>query len=197
MWNLPCHKVVDLDGELHSLVCRDDVTILRADHYARDHVLGTRDVTHGYGKLGQCSSTRKNRSLTDWVAGSTLNLKTIGNRLTRAEVDEVVRARGRRCLTSLSLRQTIVVGVLGDDVRVETIAVVAATITPVVTAVVLAIVLAIVATIVLTVVLAIVVAFALAVSLAELSIGEACCKQQRHNGGETHRELVIYGLRKE
>jgi len=178
-------QVGDLHGEVNLLVFLDALfVVLGAGEDRRDHVTNGRNISHD-----------------DTVAGSLLDLETVGEGLALAEVDEVgLVSEGRGLSIFLALVESI--GLTGglNNIRVEgqvttTTAVVASVVTTVVASVVTTVVAAVVLTVVLTVVASVlavvlsVVAAVLTVVLtvvstlaAKLGIGNTGCKQHRDEG---------------
>jgi len=178
-------QVGDLHGEVNLLVFLDALfVVLGAGEDRRNHVTNGRNISHD-----------------DTVAGSLLDLETVGEGLALAEVDEVgLVSEGRGLSIFLALVESI--GLTGglNNIRVEgqvttTTAVVASVVTTVVASVVTTVVAAVVLTVVLTVVASVlavvlsVVAAVLTVVLtvvstlaAKLGIGNTGCKQHRDEG---------------
>jgi len=170
-------QVGDLHGEVNLLVFLDALfVVLGAGEDRRDHVTNGRNISHD-----------------DTVAGSLLDLETVGEGLALAEVDEVgLVSEGRGLSIFLALVESI--GLTGglNNIRVEgqvttTTAVVASVVTTVVAAVVLTVVLTVVASVlavVLSVVAAVLTVVLTVVSTlaAKLGIGNTGCKQHRDEG---------------
>jgi len=170
-------QVGDLYGEVNLLVFLDALfVVLGAGEDRRDHVTNGRNISHD-----------------DTVAGSLLDLETVGEGLALAEVDEVgLVSEGRGLSIFLALVESI--GLTGglNNIRVEgqvttTTAVVASVVTTVVAAVVLTVVLTVVASVlavVLSVVAAVLTVVLTVVSTlaAKLGIGNTGCKQHRDEG---------------
>jgi len=170
-------QVGDLHGEVNLLVFLDALfVVLGAGEDRRNHVTNGRNISHD-----------------DTVAGSLLDLETVGEGLALAEVDEVgLVSEGRGLSIFLALVESI--GLTGglNNIRVEgqvttTTAVVASVVTTVVAAVVLTVVLTVVASVlavVLSVVAAVLTVVLTVVSTlaAKLGIGNTGCKQHRDEG---------------